>query len=153
MKNRYLKILSLLLALIIVAAMATFMTSCGKDTEVPADTQAAPATEAPATEEGVDDAAQEKTVTVDVIDDKGETTTFTLSTKADNLEDALLEANLVEGTESEYGLYITTVNGVTADYDADGSWWALQKDGEMLMTGAHDTLIADGDHYELVYTK
>ena len=155
MKNRTLKILSLLLALIIVAAMATFMTSCGKEeTAEPATTEAAPVdTAAPADTGAVDVPTGEKEITVDVVDDKGGVTPFTLNTSAENLEDALVEANLVEGTESEYGLYITTVNGITADYDADGSWWAIQKDGEMLMTGARDTVIADGDHYELVYTK
>ena len=45
-----------------------------------------------------------------------------------------------------------SVNGIAADYDADGYYWALSKAGEYLMTGVDDTLIADGEQYELVRT-
>ena len=43
-------------------------------------------------------------------------------------------------------------SGIAADYDADGYYWALSKAGEYLMTGVDDTLIADGEQYELVRT-
>ena len=79
--------------------------------------------------------------------------TFTVNTDKENLADALLEHKLVEGDDSQYGLYIKKVNGILADYDVDQSYWSLCKDGEMLMTGASDTKIADGEHYEFVYAK
>lgn len=79
--------------------------------------------------------------------------TVTINTDADNLEDALTGVQLVEGEESEYGLFILTVNGITADYDKDGAYWSVNKDGEYLMTGASETKIADGDKFELVYAK
>ena len=69
------------------------------------------------------------------------------------LADALLEAKLVEGDMDTYGLYIKYVNGIRADYTLDGAYWSLSKGGEMLMTGASDTPIADGDSFELTYTK
>lgn len=40
---------------------------------------------------------------------------YTIHTDAENLGDALKEEKLVEGTQGEYGLYIETVDGVTAD--------------------------------------
>ena len=40
----------------------------------------------------------------------------------------------------------------TADYDADGLYWAFYKSGEYLMTGVDTTEIADGEQYELVCT-
>jgi hypothetical protein len=95
----------------------------------------------------------EKTITVTVIDDKGEKTVFTITTNSPNLRGALEQEKLVEGEEGPYGLYVKVVNGITADYDIDQSYWALYKDGEACMSGVDTTEIADGDHYELVYTK
>ena len=69
------------------------------------------------------------------------------------LGDALLEYALIDGDESEYGLYVKKVNGITAEYEKDKSYWAFYKDGEYMQTGVDSTEIADGEHYELVYTK
>ena len=79
--------------------------------------------------------------------------TFTVHTDKKNLGDALTENKLVSGDDSEYGLYIKEVNGIKADYDTDKAYWAISKDGEYLQTGADSTEIADGEHYELTYTK
>ena len=79
--------------------------------------------------------------------------TFTLHTDKTTLGDALLEHKLIAGEESAYGLYVKVVNGMTADYDVDQSYWAFYKDGEYMMTGVDGTEISDGEHYELVYTK
>ena len=78
--------------------------------------------------------------------------TFTIHTDKEMLGDALLEHDLIAGEESQYGLYVKKVNGIVADYDVDGHYWALQEDGEMLMTGVDSTPITDGAHYEFVYT-
>lgn len=91
-------------------------------------------------------------LTIKVVDADKTESTFTVKTDADNLADALLNAKLVDGDNGAYGLYIKFVNGVRADYDLDKAYWALQKNGEMLMTGANDTPVADGEQYELVYT-
>ena len=52
-----------------------------------------------------------KTVTVKVVAD-GQELTFTLHTDKENLEDALLEHNLIDGDEGQFGLYIKKVNGI-----------------------------------------
>ena len=94
----------------------------------------------------------EKTIEVEVkVEDRS--VTFTINTDEKYLADALLEHELIEGEEGEFGLYIKKVNGITADYDVDGSWWGLYIDGEMALTGASYTEIADGEHYEFVYSK
>ena len=67
--------------------------------------------------------------------------------------EALEEHGLVSGEEGPYGLYIKKVNGITADYDIDQSYWSFNKNGEYMMTGADKTEIENGAHYELVYTK
>ncbi len=79
--------------------------------------------------------------------------TFTINTDKTTLGAALLEHNLVEGEDGQYGLYIKVINGITADYDIDRSYWAFSKNGEYMITGADRTEIADGEHYEFVYTK
>lgn len=79
--------------------------------------------------------------------------TVTIHTDADNLGKALTENKLVEGDNSEYGLYIKVVNGIRADYDKDKAYWAISKNGELTPKGADGTKIADGEQYELTYTK
>ena len=93
-----------------------------------------------------------KTVQVEV-EMQEKAITFTIKTEKDILGDILLEHELIEGEDSQYGMYIKSVNGVTADYDADQAYWAVYKDGEYLMSGVDTTEISDGEHYELVYTK
>lgn len=77
---------------------------------------------------------------------------FPLRTNAEFLGEALDEANLAQGEEGPYGLFIKTVDGVTVD-DAKEQWWCLTKGGEMVMTGADTTPIADGDVFELTFTE
>ena len=78
---------------------------------------------------------------------------FVLKTDKTTLGDALIEHGLIEGEEGQYGLYIKKVNGITADFDVDQSYWAFYKNGETMMSGVDGTEIKDGEHYELVYTK
>ena len=94
----------------------------------------------------------EKTISVEVVaEDKS--VTFTIHSSKENLRDALSEHKLIEGEEGSYGLYVKKVNGITADYDKDQSYWGFYKDDESLITGVDDTIIADGDRYKIVYTK
>lgn len=78
---------------------------------------------------------------------------FTIKTDKDTLKDALLEHDLIAGEESEFGLYVKTVNGITADYDTDGAFWSLSKNGEALNTGVDGAQISNNERYELTYTK
>ena len=78
--------------------------------------------------------------------------TFTIKTDKDTVGAALLEHKLIAGEESQYGLYVKTVNGMLADYDVDKTYWAFYKNGEYMMTGVDATAFADGDQYELVRT-
>ncbi len=78
---------------------------------------------------------------------------FTIHTDADTLGEALVSHNLIEGEDGEFGLYIKKVNGILADYDIDGSYWAFTKNGEYMLSGVDTTEIVNGEHYELTYTK
>ena len=94
----------------------------------------------------------EKTITVDVVVEE-KSVTFTIKTDKETLGDALVEHKLIEGEDGPFGLYVKKVNGIYADYDKDGYYWGLQKNGEVCMSGVDSTTISDGEHYELVLTK
>ena len=93
-----------------------------------------------------------KTITVQVVLLEGEPSDFTIQTDEEYLRGALESIDLIEGSESEYGLFVTTVNGETVD-DSKQQWWCFTQDGEMLMTGVDTTPIADGDHFEITLTE
>ena len=78
---------------------------------------------------------------------------FTVSTDEETVGAALLAHGLIDGEEGAYGLYVKKVNGITADYDVDGSYWAFYIDGEYAMTGVDSTIVAAGGRYELRYEK
>ena len=96
--------------------------------------------------------AGEKTITVDVVLLDGSDTQTTITTDAEFLRGALEQENMIEGTESDYGLYVTTVNGVTAD-ESKEQWWSFTKGGEFLETGVDSTPIADGDAFEITLVE
>ena len=93
-----------------------------------------------------------KTLTV-VVKADDQSVTFTIKTDKDTVGAALLEHELIAGDDSEYGLYVKTVNGMLADYNVDGYYWAFYKNGEYMMTGVDSTTFADGEQYELVREK
>ena len=78
---------------------------------------------------------------------------FTVKTDKETVGAALLEHELIAGEEGQYGLYVKVVNGITADYDVDASYWAFYIDGEYATTGVDTTKITEGVTYQLVYTK
>ena len=63
----------------------------------------------------------------------------------------LEEQELISGDDSGATLFVTTVDGYTAD-SANEEWWCFTKGGEDMMTGVDDTVIADGDKYEITLT-
>nr|MBQ8244920.1 DUF4430 domain-containing protein [Oscillospiraceae bacterium] len=123
------RMISLLLALVMVFAL----TACGAKEEAPAA-----------------DAVSFKVVVTDL---DGKETTFEYSSNAASVGEALVEEGLIEGHETEYGLYIDTVNGITADWDADQTYWAFYINGEYATTGIDGTEIAADTTYGLTLTK
>ena len=78
---------------------------------------------------------------------------FTIKSNKQTVGDALKEHNLIDGEMGAYGLYVKSVNGITADYSVDNSFWSFTKSGEYMTTGVDVTQFSDGDKFELVYTK
>ncbi|MBH1939555.1 DUF4430 domain-containing protein [Mobilitalea sibirica] len=92
-----------------------------------------------------------KEITIEVAIPEEKTKEYTLHTDAEFLRQALDEEKLIGGKESEYGFYITEVDGRTAD-DAKQEWWLITKGGEDVFTGVDEIAIQDGDKYELTLT-
>ena len=88
-----------------------------------------------------------KDIVFQVTHSDGSVKEFDISTDSENLRGALEQEGLISGEESSYGLYVTAIDGETAD-DSLSQWWCFTKDGVMLNTGVDDTMISDGEHYE-----
>ena len=82
-----------------------------------------------------------------VVDKDGRETKFEIHTDKTVVGEALLELGLIEGEAGPYGLYVKKVNGITADYDVDGTYWAFYVGEEYGMTGVDMTDIEPGATY------
>lgn len=95
----------------------------------------------------------EKQFTFVVTDIDGNDTAFEITTDKDTVGEALTDEGLIEGDDGPYGLYVKTVNGITADYDADGTYWAFYENGEYAMSGVDKTDIVPGAEYSFKVEK
>ena len=143
MKN---KISSLILSMMLIVAMALCITGCGDKQETP-NTQTGTEAEVQVLGEG------NTQFIFTVVDGSGNETVFEIHTNKTIVGDALLELNLIVGEESQYGLYVKTVNGITADYDVDQTYWAFYINGEYAMSGVDTTEITVGDSYAMKVSK
>lgn len=96
-----------------------------------------------------------KTITISVVDSAKQTVTYTTKTDAEFLRQAMEETDglTFSGDESEYGLMVTVVNGETADFNVDGSYWAFYINDEYCNYGIDSQPVADGDSFKIEYTK
>ena len=97
-----------------------------------------------------------KAVTVTVVDASGDATEYETNTDAEYLSEVMDELSestdfSYDGYDSDYGLYITAVNSITADYDTDGAYWSIYVNGEYGMYGADSQPVTDGDEYTFAY--
>ena len=88
-----------------------------------------------------------------VTDLEGNETTFNYTSSATMVGEVLVAEGLVEGHESQYGLYIDCVNGIAADWDKDQTYWAFYVNGEYAVTGIDATEIVADTIYGLTLTK
>lgn len=146
------RISSLLLCIVLIAAMALSLGACAADDAKNPDVKES---ERPQQVQQDENIVGEGDISFKfvVVDADGKETEFTVKTDADTVGKALLDANLIAGEDSEYGLYVKTVNGITADYDTDGSYWAFYINDEYAMTGVDSTEIEDGATYTFKVEK
>ena len=73
--------------------------------------------------------------------------TFEFYTDAENIGDALMEYGFISGDNDDYGLYVKVVNGVKAEYETDGTYWAFYVNGDLATTGVSSTPVEDEMSY------
>ena len=95
-----------------------------------------------------------KHVTIEVIMADETATVYEVDTDGEYLIDAMNDAEGLsfEGEEGIYGLSVSIVNDVRADYTLDGAYWAFYVGGEYCNYGASEQPIEDGDNFSIVYT-
>lgn len=147
--KRMKKALSVILCMVFIVAMALFTTACNGN-----------AKENAAQESGVavfqdGDVLGEGSTKFNftVVDKEGKETACEIHTDEKNVGAALLKLGVIEGEEGPYGLYVKKVNGITADYDVDSTYWAFYIDGEYAMTGVDVTEISEGSSYAFKVEK
>lgn len=144
MKTNKSRIITVVISIMLIAAMAFTMNGCGKETAASSE----PTVNTQVTRLGKGD-----TQFTFIVDDGKSTQEFLISTDKDTVGDALLELGLIAGDKSEYGLYVKTVNGVTLDYDTDKAYWAFYVDDEYASAGVDATNIEKGVTYAFKNTK
>ncbi|MBO5164485.1 MAG: DUF4430 domain-containing protein [Ruminococcus sp.] len=90
-----------------------------------------------------------KTITVQV---KSERDSYSFeqeyTTDAKCFGDFLETADLIGFDDTEYGRYITSVQGMEAN-DEEQSWWSISVNGESAVTGVDEIVVEDGSVYLL----
>ena len=137
------------LAIILALVMALSLMACGSAPAQEPGSDADAGTETPVVTDGATLGEGAHSFTLEITDAEGKTITATINTDEETVGAALLKLNIVQGENSEYGLYVKTVNGVTADYDKDQTYWSFYIDGEYAQTGVDMTAITDGSTYKL----
>lgn len=156
--NRKTKHTSFILCMVLIVAMALSTTGCNGSTKqnAPTGTETTAETKADAeSSDNTDSSRSENTVLGEgsvtfpftVIDQDGNETVFEIHTDKETVGEALAELGLIAGEEGDYGLYVKTVNGITADYDTDGKYWAFYINGEYAATSVDSTPVAEGESY------
>ena len=95
-----------------------------------------------------------KAISITVISKDASAANYAFATDAEFLRGAMEEAEglTFSGTESEYGLMVTEVNGEIADYNVDGSYWAFYVNDAYCEYGVDSQPVADGDAFRIEYT-
>lgn len=95
-----------------------------------------------------------KSITISVVDDQNQTTTYDVHTDAQFLRQAMQDAKglTFSGTDSEFGLMLIAVNGLTADWNKNQAWWSIYVNNELASYGIDKQPVTDGDVFCLQYT-
>lgn len=95
-----------------------------------------------------------KDVTIEVVMADETSTVYEVDTDAEYLLGAMEAADglTFEGEEGLYGMSISTINGVRADYTLDGAYWGFYVNGDYCNYGVSQQPVENGDAFRIVYT-
>lgn len=128
-------------AILCITLVAAFTTGCG-------DTKNESSSENSSSQSSVQTVGEGQTqFDFSVTDTEGNETQFDVHTDKTTVGEALEELDIISGDESEFGLYVKTVNGITLDFDKDGYYWAFYVNDEYAQNGVDSTDIKEGEAY------
>ncbi len=78
---------------------------------------------------------------------------YEVSTDEETVGAALTALELIDGEVGQFGLTVETVCGVTVDFGADSSYWAIYVDDDYAMTGIDSIKCTDVKKVELRFEK
>lgn len=133
--------ISLLLAVVLIAALALAVCGCGKDPIPEPDKDAKVL------------GTGKTTFLFSAVYEDGSQDSYEIHTDKTVLSDALDENKLISGEEGPYGYYVKAVNGVEAIYEKTGTYWALYVNGEYAVKGVSETEITEGASYTFKVEK
>lgn len=153
--NRTMKkisILSLVLVIALIAAMALSLVSCDNNADATlTDSQTTAETTSETTAEANDDTSDTTDENVVGVGNTsfaftvkfkdGTTESYTVKTDKETVGEALVDAKLISGSDSQYGLMVDTVCGETLIYENDKMYWAFYQDGKYANAGVDSTEI------------
>ena len=145
------KLVSWLLCMMLIVAMALTTVGCGTDEQNGGQPAAENASSADSNVTVLGEGKTEFGFTV--VDKVGNATEFEIHTDKATVGEALLELNLIAGDEGEYGLYVKQVNGITADYDEDQTYWAFYVNDAYATAGVDATAVEAGAKYAFKVEK
>lgn len=89
----------------------------------------------------------------EVLDAEGSTLSYHIHTDKSTVGKALLQLGIIDGEPGDYGLYVKSVNGIVADYETNGAYWAFYINGNYAASGVDLTEINENDVYSFRYEK
>lgn len=143
--------LSRILCTVLIVAMALFTIGCGQQQENETTNNLYEFTQV--YEDGAVIGEGETEFLFTATDKDGNSKNFTVKTDCKTVGEALQAVEIIYGEMGDYGLYVTEVNGIVADYDIDGTYWAFYIDGAYAMSGVDTTDIVPGSSYEFRVEK
>ncbi len=168
-KTQLKKLLSVFLCIVLIAAVALFTIGCSDNKknesgESTSETTGNDNSESETTCEGKPETPENNSgsnvvgqgnvqFSFVVVDKNGNKTEFTVKTEKKTVGEALQDAGLIEGENGPYGLYVKKVNGILADFNVDGTYWAFYVNDQYATSGVDKTEIKAGETYSFKVSK
>lgn len=136
---------------LVIISITTLLCSCNTNTQTDTTTQAPSRTQDIFALSEIGEG--EKSFVLEVQTENGEKHSINVKTNKKTVGEALSEYAIIDGEQGAYGLYIKYVNGIFADYNVNGAYWAFYINGELASQGADLTEINENDVYLFKFEK
>lgn len=143
---------TLILTMITVVAMTVCLTACGggdnnanqQGSENPQENESQKESESQSGPTILGEGS--KVLNVVIVDEEKNEAYFEIHTDLDNVKDALMELEFIDGKITDAGGYrVTVVNGEHREYEVNNLYWSVSFNGEMIIDAIDTLTFEDGD--------